>query len=372
MMHREIKDVVIVGGGNIGSALAYGLAGMDLSVALLDQGDTAFRAAFGNFGLVWFQGKGLDMPRYAEWSLEATERWPAFAQRLEHDSAVRIDYHKPGGLMVCRSETDFEDRLQKLKMLASQSKSGRYDCEMIDRSALEKLMPRMKLGPAICGASFSPHDGHVNTLFLIRALHAAFRNYGGAYFPGQAVETIQHDGKRFRIQTRDILFDAAKVVLAAGVGIPALASQLGIEIPVRPQRGQIIVTERLRPVLPLPISGIRQTAEGSFMFGVTNEEVGLDTSVTFDGLKRIASKAIQVFPDLAGVRMQRCWAALRPLAPDQFPIYHHSRRCPGAYVLTSHSGVTLAPLYADTMARWIVDAIEPRGFESFSLRRFDV
>ena len=371
-MHREKKDVVVVGGGNIGSAVAYGLAGMGLSVALLDQGDTAFRAAFGNFGLVWFQGKGLNMPRYAEWSLEATAQWPAFAKRLEHDSAVRIDYHKHGGLAVCRSAADFEDRRQKLQTLAHQSKSGRYDCEMIDRGELQKLMPRIKLGPTICGASFSPHDGHVNPLFLIRALHAAFENRGGAYFPGQAVETIQHDGRGYRIQTRDIRFDTAKVVLAAGVGIPALAAQLGIQIPVRPQRGQIIVTERLRPVLPLPISGIRQTAEGCFMFGFTNEEVGLDTSVTIDALRRIAVNTIQVFPDLAGVRMQRCWAALRPLAPDQFPIYHHSRRCPGAYVLTSHSGVTLAPLYADTMARWIVDAREPAGFENFSLRRFDV
>jgi glycine/D-amino acid oxidase-like deaminating enzyme len=372
MIKNEISDVIVVGGGNIGSALAYGFARSGISVVLLDEGDIAYRGAFGNFGLVWFQGKGLGMQRYADWSLEATQMWPSFAERLEQESGVRIHYEKPGGLFLCRGERGLAERREKLAQLAQQSGSGKYDCEMIDRSELQRLMPRMRLGADITGASFSRHDGHCNPLYLIRALHIAFRKYGGKYHPGCAVQKLQHDGRRFCVTARKGVFEAEKLVLAAGVGIPALAAALGMKIPVRPQRGQLIVTERLAPMLPYPISGIRQTHEGSFMLGVSNEEVGFDTSVTAGVLKTIAKNAIDAFPALSGVRMVRSWAALRPLAPDQYPIYHQGDVCPGAYVVTSHSGVTLASVHADLISRWISQGSKPQGFEHFSLRRFDV
>jgi glycine/D-amino acid oxidase-like deaminating enzyme len=156
------------------------------------------------------------------------------------------------------------------------------------------------------------------------------------------------------------------------LGIPALAAKIGMKVPVLPQRGQLIVTERLVPVLPYPISGIRQTHEGSFMLGSSNEEVGFNTSVTADVLKTIAKNAVEAFPALERVRMVRSWAALRPLAPDHYPIYDQSEACPGAYVITSHSGVTLASLHAHHIVRWITEEVKPDGFEHFSLRRFDV
>jgi glycine/D-amino acid oxidase-like deaminating enzyme len=98
----------------------------------------------------------------------------------------------------------------------------------------------------------------------------------------------------------------------------------------------------------------------------------LNTSVTAAVLKTIAKNAVDAFPALAGVRMVRSWAALRPLAPDHYLIYHQSETHPGAYVVTSHSGVTLAPQHANHIVRWITEGAEPEGFEPFSLRRFDV
>lgn len=370
MLNRH-SDIIVVGGGNIGSALAYGFARCGLSVALLDEGDIAYRGAFGNFGLVWFQGKGLGMQRYVEWSLEATKIWPAFVERLEEESGIRIHYEKMGGLFLCRGEQGLADRQKKLTQLAQQSGTEAYDCEIINRSELQNLIPRMKLGPKIAGASYSRHDGHCNPLFLVHALHIAFRKYGGEYFPGCTVRTIHHEAPRFRVTTSKGVFEAEKIVLAAGVGIPPLADKLGMKIPVRPQRGQLIVTERLASVLPYPISGIRQTNEGSFMLGSSDEEVGFDTSVTAEVLKKIAATAVEAFPALNGVRMVRSWAALRPLAPDSYPIYHQCNTYPGAYIVTSHSGVTLAPVHANRIARWITEGSEPEGFDHFSLRRFD-
>lgn len=364
--------IIVIGGGPIGASVAYGLARSGASVALLDEGDLAFRAAYGNFGLVWFQGKGLGMERYVDWTLEATRKWPLLADHLEEYTGVAVHYSKPGGLSLCLGPRDFLDRKQRNEALARQSKGGRYDTEMVGREDLKRMLPGMTLGPAVAGASFCRHDGHVNPLFLIRALHGAFQKAGGRYYPGRRVTDIRYQGGCFSVLTEQGRFEAGKIVLAAGVGIPALADKLGVTVPVRPERGQLIVTEPVKPVLPYPTGDVRQTREGSFLLGVSNEKVGLDTSVTTDVLKRIARNAVDSFPGLASLGIRRCWAALRPLAPDRFPIYHHCRETPGAYIVTSHSGVTLASVYVDEIARWIGREIEPPDFAPFDLRRFDV
>jgi len=364
--------VIIIGGGNIGSAVSYGLTEQGVSVAIIDEGDIALRGARGNFGLVWFQGKGLGMQRYVEWCLEATQKWPEFAQELEDKTGLSINYQKPGGLELCRGETDYNQRRQELDDLRQQADNGKYDCELIDRKELQSLIPRMKLGLNIIGATFSPHDGHVNSLFLLRAMHKAIKLAGGRYFPGNAVVDIHHDGHVFTAKTQQDRFCAPKLVLAAGLGIPPLAAMLDMKIPVQPERGQILVTERLRPVLPYPLSGIRQTAEGSLMFGASNEPVGYNTTVTTGVIRHIAGRAVEAFPCLSSIRIIRTWGALRPLTPDEFPIYHESKTYPGAFVLTSHSGVSLASLYATHIPHWILNGEQPYEFDAFHLRRFHV
>jgi glycine/D-amino acid oxidase-like deaminating enzyme len=312
------------------------------------------------------------MPRYVDWCLEATQKWPDFARALEAQTGVALAYTKPGGLALCRGQDGLESRQRLMAHLAQQSVSGTYDCEILDRGEVEKLVPQLRLGPNIVGASFSPHDGHVNPLFLIRALRSAYLQEGGRYFPDAAATHIRHTDQRFSVETARGVFSAPKVVLAAGVGIPKLAAMLGMQVPVRPQRGQLLVTERIQPILSLPISGIRQTHEGSFMFGTSTEDVGFDTNITMDIIRDIAQSAIEAFPQLASLQIVRSWGALRPLTPDKYPVYCESKRTPGAFVVSSHSGVSLAPLYVTHIARWIMDGTQPQGFEQFSPRRFDV
>jgi len=371
-INTHTADVIIIGGGNIGSAVGYGLVEQGVSVTVIDEGDVALRSARGNFGLVWFQGKGLGMQRYVEWCLEATQNWPDFAEELEDKTGLTINYQKPGGLDLCRGEAGLEERKQELDDLRQQAGDRKYDCDLIDRKELKSIIPRMKLGPNILGATFSPHDGHVNSLFLLRAMHTAIKLAGGRYFPGNAVIDIRHDGPVFTVQTQQDRFSAPKLVLAAGLGIPPLAGMLGMKIPVRPERGQILVTERLLPVLSYPLSGVRQTAEGSLLFGASNEPVGYNTTVTTGVIQYIARRAVEAFPCLSNVRIVRSWGALRPLTPDEFPIYLESETYPGAFVLTSHSGVSLTSLYATRIPRWIMSGERPYGFDAFDVRRFHV
>ena len=107
------------------------------------------------------------------------------------------------------------------------------------------------------------------------------------------------------------------------------------------------------------------------MIGASHEDVGFDTGTTLLQMRSLAGHAVQIFPELSKLQLVRCWSALRILTPDTKPIYVESEICPGAFVVTSHSGITLAPLHANILSNWILDGTTPEGFEQFHSKRFD-
>ncbi len=363
-------DVVVVGGGIVGSAIAHGLTGRGLRLAVLDEGDRALRAARTNFGLVWVQSKGDGLPAYMRWTRRSADRWPAFAAALRERTGVDTEYRHDGGLTYCLGEADFEAQRQKVARLRAQADV--FGTEMVDRAALERLLPGVRLGPDVTGASYCPHDGHCNPLLLLRALHASLKLAGVHYRPEAPATAIARRGNRFVIGTREGVVEAGKVVLAAGHGTPALAQSLGLPAPIRAERGQILVTERFRPFLRLPGSGIRQTADGTVLVGSSKEKVGLDdgTSVAVGG--RMAARAIRILPELARARLNRTWGGIRVLTPDNHPVYAESETCPGAFVAICHSGVTLAGVHATDFAEAIAAGALGEALAPFHPRRFHV
>jgi glycine/D-amino acid oxidase-like deaminating enzyme len=165
---------------------------------------------------------------------------------------------------------------------------------------------------------------------------------------------------------------AQRVVIACGLGNAVLADQVGLRAPVRPQRGQIIVLERLPSLLAQPLTTLRQTGEGTVMIGDSQEDAGLHDDTGLRVLATLADRAVATLPALAHARVVRAWAALRVMSPDGFPIYEQSARFPGAFVATCHSGVTLAAAHAFELAEAIAAGVLPPALQPFSSGRFDV
>jgi glycine/D-amino acid oxidase-like deaminating enzyme len=162
------------------------------------------------------------------------------------------------------------------------------------------------------------------------------------------------------------------VVLAAGLGNRDLAPMVGLNAPVRPNRGQILVSERMQPFLRHPSLYVRQTDEGVVQIGDTHEDVGFDDGTSLEKLAGIAQRAVRCFPVLANVNVVRTWGALRVLTPDGFPIYQASNDCQGAFVVTCHSGITLASMHAGPLVNWIRGGDTPTDIRTFKSERFDV
>ena len=364
----QTYDCVVIGGGLVGGAVAYGLSKQCKSVALLDEGDVAIRASRGNFGLVWVQGKGIDFPSYSDWTRLSVKLWPQLVKELKDLTGVDLAYNKPGGLHVCVDEAEYAEREQSLNTLREQTE-GRFSFEMLDNRAARELAPA--LSPDIPGASYCPLDGHANPLYLLRALHDGFLHHKGQYLPNHRVDTIQPQASGFRIDTAQGMISCERLVLTAGLGNRTLGEMVDLAVPVAPNKGQILVTEKFAPFLNLPTVQVRQTAEGGVLIGDSHEETGLETETSSQVMATIAQRAVRMFPILKNARLVRAWAALRVMTPDGKPIYQQSEAYPGAYVATCHSGVTLAGNHALRLPDWLLENRPLPDIEPFTATRFE-
>lgn len=360
--------MIVIGGGLVGGAIAWGAARQGAHVALLDEGDVAFRAARGNFGLVWVQTKGAGFPPYAHWTRRSAELWPGLQAAMLGATGVDVALRQPGGFMFCLSDQEMEQRAAQAQRMHNES--GGIGTRMLDRAEVRAMVPMV--GERVVGAAFCPVDGHVNPLKLLRSLHDALAREGGAYLPNRGVSAIAPQSRGFVVTAGGETFSCDKLVIAAGLGSRALAPMVGLAMPVNPLRGQIVITERVRPFLDHATHVLRQTEEGGVMMGDSHEEVGLDNGTLVPVLRDIAARNLAVFPHLRDANVVRAWGALRVMTPDGFPIYQQSARHPGAFSATCHSGVTLAGAHALALAPAILSGTLPPALAPFSAERFDV
>jgi glycine/D-amino acid oxidase-like deaminating enzyme len=368
MMTRDY-DVAVVGGGLLGSAIAWGLGRIGQRVAVLDEGDIAKRASRANFALVWVQSKGLGMPAYTGWTVRSSKAWPALAAELKEQTGLDVVLQQNGGFHLTLGEDEYEARTALVARMHNQVGAADYGMEMMPAAEVKKMLPL--IGPEVSGGSFCPLDGHVNSLRTFRAFHTGMKRFGVDYLPERPVSAITREGNEFRLTTPQGEMRAARIVLAAGNANQTLAPMVGLSAPMGPTRGQIVVTERSMPFLPHPLTTIRQTDEGTVMIGDSKEDE-LDDRVQNHPINAVmADRAQRMFPHLGRLNVIRSWTGIRVMPKDGFPIYDQSQSHPGAFVACCHSGVTLAANHAFDIARMVVQgALEPELVEAFSASRF--
>ena len=363
-------DVIVLGAGIIGSSVAYGLATSGLRTLVLDGPDTAKRASRGNFGLVWVHGKGLGMRPYARWSLASANLYGDFTAELRERTGVDCGYRRTGGVWLTLGKQEYEGHKELIARLHAEAGAEGYSAEMLDRAAIERLMPG--IGPDVAGGSWSDGDGEVNPLALLHALHRALPGAGAERLSDCRVGDIRAvAGGGFELTVNGETLGCERLVIAAGLGCKPLGAMLGAEVPVRADRGQILVTERIAPRFTVTSNFVRQTPEGSILLGVTSEDVGENDRVERGGIRQVAQMATTAFPFLADLRVVRAWAALRVMTPDGYPIYEELGAHPGAYVVTAHSGITLAAAHARVLAPAIAAGRIPDELAAFNSGRFE-
>jgi glycine/D-amino acid oxidase-like deaminating enzyme len=363
-------DYAIVGGGVVGMAVAYGLQKLGKQVLVLDEGDSSLRASRGNFGLVWVQGKGgVKAPHYAQWSQRSASLWRTLADDLQQQTGIDLHLQQIGGFEYHTNAAELQANIEEYEAI-KQAVGGNYPFEVLHHDQLKIEEPA--IGDKVIAAILHQQDGHVNPLFLLRALYSAFQDLGGQLQNDDKVASIQPLARGFQLQSvAGKKTEAQKVILCAGLGASEFTEALGFKAEVSPLRGQNLVTEKLPRFINRPSGVVRQVNEGGVQIGDSKENVGFDDGNTLAVAAKMAKQAIDLFPILGKARMVRHWGALRVMSKDGLPIYAESSDHTGAFLITCHSGITLAAAHALLLPLWLEESNDAPCLEKFHERRFD-
>lgn len=338
-------DVVVVGGGIIGCAVAYYATMRGLRVTLVDRPKRG-RATSASAGGLWPIGESVGLgcgvifhrthaasnaapaldkhparlPRcFFEFSLRSNAMFPELAQALRNTCGKDVEWERTSLYFLM-----FDDADEAFARTVQESCRGVVETtEWLTAEALAAAEPAVTR--EVRGALAFHGDDQLNPYRLADALRDAARVRGATVVSHTEVTGIDvQSGRVAGVSTADGTIACNLVVNAAGAWAGEVGRMVGLELPVRPVRGQILGTEslprRLRACLSTSDCYLMQKQHGEVIIGSTTEEVGFDTGVTPSALKSLAAGAIRAVPSLENVQLKRAWAGLRPGTPDELPI----------------------------------------------------
>ncbi|WP_221566686.1 FAD-binding oxidoreductase [Alkalihalobacillus sp. TS-13] len=353
-------DIVIIGCGVIGSSIAYHLSEYKQKrILVIDKGFPLSGTSGSTQAWVWVHNKVPSW--YGELSMYSAELYP-FLERKIGD----VEYKRTGGIAPFFAQTDWD---KALRLAEEQAEVG-IKVEVLTRDQVLEKEPA--LSPKIAGATYSDMDGNVNPFRLVELyIKAAKRNEVEFSFYNPVTEMVmEKDHYKIYTKNKKDAITTERVILAGGPWSKEIGELLGLDIPVKQVRGQVIITEPLAPFLKHTIGGMRQAENGEVLIGFSKEEVGYDRRTTMDVIQETAQMAINYIPSLAKANIVRSFSGVRVIPEDGFPILGKIPDKKNAYIAAMHSGVTLSPLVGTLMAELVMVGETSICLKRYSLKRF--
>ncbi len=366
----EKADVVIIGGGVMGCAIAYNLAREGLKPVVIEKSDIGGEASGANGGGVRQSARNLkEMPL-------AIESIQIYGQ-LHEELGMDLEYTREGNLRLCTSE----EELETMRTSVENQKAADLELEMLDRKQVLDINPH--IGDKVLGASFCPTDGHVNPFLVTYAFFQKAKSLGARIFTHEEVKDIRlQKNKVSAVITDKQTFETDLVVNAAGVAGRNVANMVGLDLPMRPVFSEAMITEPYPPLFKQMIGhakGLfygRQTVHGSFFWGGF---VGTEQFIHREGKPlfhfigpAISNMVIDFFPVLKDVNVIRTWSGLIAQMSDAIPVLGFTEEVPGFVFATGFSGhgFGLAPVIGRLMCELIMDCQTSIPINDFCFGRF--
>lgn len=356
---RRSSDVIVVGGGVIGLAIALHLARRGVKVTILERGRIGREASLAAAGILAAQADMEQDNPLTPLCLASREMYAELAQDLLSRTGIDIEHSRSGLIYVAMTDREAAEI------------DARHFWQRMSNLAIESLAPREILsmepslnGDLAAGLHF-PDEASVNTARLLTALERACVDEGVTIVTGaQVLSVCADDAGVTGLTTSTEEWSAGSVVIAAGCWSGTISTPLGCEPVIQPCRGQIIVTESPTPPLGRVIFStgayLVPRRDGTVLHGSTVEFVGYDTSVTLGGIQKITAGSLSISSTLGSRPIVDIWSGLRP---------HYSTRdilvgpagIEGLYYATGHfrNGILLAPITAALISESIVTGIMP-------------
>ncbi len=364
-------EVLIVGGGLMGSSIAMQLAMRGCRCIVLEKDSPGRHSSGVNAGgLRLLNRDPVEIPL----SVEAAKMWHDIESLLDSDCDARF----PGQIRVAENKADMEKLEQRAALVRS---LGYQHEEMIGKKELYQMVPA--ISPHCIGALISREDGYARPYHALTAFRRKAESLGVKYYSSTEVYNLQKDDDTWQVRTSQGTFNSSILVNCAGAWANKIATLLDEPVPLTPKALMLMVTERL-PHFVDPVMGaasrklsFKQMQNGTLIIGgalVAKLDFAREkTELDWLKLAESANTVVSFFPQLKDVRVVRAWAGIESFMPDNIPVISVSQTHDNAYHAFGFSahGFQLSPVIGRIMAELIVDGQSDLPIEPFHISRFN-
>jgi len=368
----KVVDVAIIGGGAVGCSIAYHAASRGTRVVLFEAEEIGSGSSGALAGMLSGQGEAEKPGPLRDLLVQGREYHKTFAQELYETTELDPGYVWDGAL---RTATD-EASKEKLLMEHSWHEEGDLPSEWLSGDEARELEPA--LSPEVSAGLYLPEDGQVTPRPLVQALAQGATLKGAEIQEATRVTGFVTQGERVsgvHTTTRETV-SADVVVLAAGAFSNLLSEQLGVQLPLYPLKGQLIVLN----TRPVPIkanvwdsgnSYVVPKKDGRVIVGATEEPDVHDTYTTLGGIAELSWIALGLVPKLAEASFAGAWAGLRPATPSGNPILGPVDGWDGLLLATGHfrNGVLLSAITGKIISDLVLGEPSPTDISPFLYER---
>ena len=375
-MEKKQGSIIIIGGGIMACATAYNLAKRGMKdIIVLEKKEIGNGGSNRNAGGVRQSARDV---RELPLAMYAVSRiWPHLGEELETD----VEYVQRGNLRLGKTEA----HKKILEAHTAKSTKVGLDVRMIDGEEAREICPYMS--EEVTSASWCPTDGHANPLKTTLGYYRMALRLGVTFITGVTVTGIRKaHGKARIVQTDDGDYEGEKILLCAGWESRKIADTAGIELPIIPERNEVLMTEMEPEMFPVMLGTAdsdfygHQSKHGSFVMGGNS---GIQQYYSMpDGAHhptgpltapKISRGIISYFPVLKNAKIVRSWAGYYDVCADKVPVIDQIPEVPGLYIAAGFSGhgFGISPAVALAMSELILDGsshtidISPLTYDRF-------